>query len=1233
MSNVNLIQNKIMQLEGGAFQILFDEYLYKKYKLKNIQTLGVQTGTNKPTKGIPDSYVLTSEGKYILINYGSVSSQPAEKIKEDILACFNAAKLLLSKDKIEKIICGYCSTNIHIEQFENIRECIEGVKIELIGIDTLSHDLACRYPHIAKNQLGISIDTNQFFDVEDFVKAYDANGINAPLDCKFLYRIDEMDNVIKSIEDNRVTVLAGPSGIGKTRLAIEVCQYCGDENYKVYCVRSNGNLLYEDIRYYIDNPGSYLIFFDDANMVVSWDNTLNTLLTLSGEYKIKILITLRDYAKERVIRTISRYTEPKIIEIKAFTDEEVKGILKSDLGIQNSNYINRIVEISNGNIRLAFLAGIKSIDKGYQAIRNVEDIFRNYYGRIVEDTDLSKEDIIMLFLIAVAGPIRYSENRLFNELKNQYSKNVDVDETIRKLYSVELIDWFRNEIVKISDQSLGNFILYYVLFEKRWVTIEELIESVFPQYRRKIIYVLRTLMEIFDSKEVVQYVETSIISAWDNAPNSQKKEYLEAFYVVDLDRALCIIKENIDNEKNIDFDLHNLDISKNRKHGSIETKEIEILSGYKHTEYFEDAFELMLLYFSKRPDLVIDFYSVITECLIFDKNSWKDGYRRENILLDKMWIASKEGESYNYTILYLYVAQYALKTEFSYTEEVRNSKSINFVRMTINFSKGIAALREKIWRTLGMLRIKDEYRLIINDILGNIHFKGLDKKNSEAYLQSDFDAIISYIIINKNKPDFFNDMIIDNYRKNAGQVGVSLNEVYLNISVSYEFKVYKMFMSEHLNGRPIDDDEKFRREFIAKEVHAYGLSDYKRLFRACRFLEKTVYEKNQWYLNTGLDIVFELAEDNKDMYVQVMEEYFNENAPFRINECKRIKRLLHCIGYERTYKLISNREYSNRENWIAAIWECLEPEYITTVIVNDYKEFIINNIDKENAIAPSIYALSIYGEKDEELKIMILEKAAKNTKVACNFLSCVYRDTDIELLMHIFKNRINILSNIYLNAIKGSNYIDYDGKLFKKIFELRPIFWDEYIVWMKHNNCEDEYGKEKIELIWGCDSWKKCMEYAFNILIHDERSFCIEQPVQLLFGKDESVINEDRKKQWLIGKLHENINDIKMIKVLINIVATIIPDWEVEYLLEFLKENNKIDDFKKINLFSMSSSWSGSEIPLILDKIEFLRLLKTKLKGIEFIGHRNYLEEYCRKLERYKKEVELREYLENEDYA
>lgn len=105
MKNVNFIQSAIMQLDGGAFQKLFDAYLYKKYKFKNIQTLGVQTGTNKTTKGTPDSYVLTDEGNYILINYGTVKLQSADKIRADILSCFEQSKLSLNKDKIKKLSC------------------------------------------------------------------------------------------------------------------------------------------------------------------------------------------------------------------------------------------------------------------------------------------------------------------------------------------------------------------------------------------------------------------------------------------------------------------------------------------------------------------------------------------------------------------------------------------------------------------------------------------------------------------------------------------------------------------------------------------------------------------------------------------------------------------------------------------------------------------------------------------------------------------------------------------------------------------------------------------------------------------------------------------------------------------------------------------------------------------------------------------------------------------------
>ena len=89
MSRINSIQQAIKQLDGGEYQKLMDAYLYKKYKYTNIEPLGSHTGTNKVTKGIPDSYVKLDNDKYVLIMYGTVESTSYEKIEKDIKSCLD----------------------------------------------------------------------------------------------------------------------------------------------------------------------------------------------------------------------------------------------------------------------------------------------------------------------------------------------------------------------------------------------------------------------------------------------------------------------------------------------------------------------------------------------------------------------------------------------------------------------------------------------------------------------------------------------------------------------------------------------------------------------------------------------------------------------------------------------------------------------------------------------------------------------------------------------------------------------------------------------------------------------------------------------------------------------------------------------------------------------------------------------------------------------------------------
>ena len=1230
MSNINLIQSKILELEGGAFQKLFDEYLYKKYGFKNIQTLGVQTGTNKPTKGIPDSYVLTDDGKYILINYGSVSAQPARKIRDDILTCFEEANRAIGTEKISKIICGHCATNIHLEQFDDIINGIEGVSVELIGIDTLSHDLALVYPHIAKEQLGIQIDTNQFFDIEDFVSTYDANGINAPIAYSFLHREDDFDEVYNCIKEAPVTVLTGPSGVGKTRLALEVCRKYRTEGKKVYCVRSNGLLLYEDIKYYIDEPGNYLVFLDDANLVASLENVLRTLLSLPQEYNVRILITVRDYAKARVINSIMQLCTTKTIDLNRVTDEEIKDILTRNLGIVNPEYLKRITEISNGNIRLAVLAGLRSVDNGFMAIRNAEDIFKNYYGKIVEDAKLSKDDLLLLFLIALAGPVKAGENLLYSELFYEYGKGIRENEIIEKLYSLELIDWFRNEITRISDQSFGNYILFYVLFEKKWIKIRDLITIAFPQYKHKVIYAISTIFEIFRSEELGQYVKTEIKAAWENAPALHESEYLEAFYQIDPVKALTIIKKRIEGEAKVAFDLQNINIEKEKNYHRVETKEIEILCGYKYTEYYAEAIELMLLYYEKRPDLVMDFYFAITEGL-FDKYSGNTNYNQEALLMTKLWDATKKGTNYNYSILYLHIAKYALQTEFTYTEATRNSRLVSFVRMTISFSKEIADFRSTVWRSLGVLRGIGLYCDVVNDILSEVHINGLDERNSQLFLQSDFDVV--YEIATNIPSDFYSAQIVDNYREVAEQINVPFDERFAKSDENSEFRVYKLLAKEHLLGLSIEEADKKRLETIKAEIDAYDLSDYKELFIRCSSIEKKINERDRWQLRSGLDIVFGLLENDEVKYIQVLLVYLCSDTPFNLSGYRQIRFLLDHFGYSDTCKFVSQGCYQTQMKWKSLIWECMEPGLVTAEVVNDYKRFLVDNSDYMESILPSVYILNLYGEKDEEITQLVKEMLIKDRLLSRAFLDRIVRDEDIVLLTKVFQNDLDALSVIYINAINLSNCLDYEGKIFKMIFETKPHIWFEYVNWVNSDTQRDHTEQRVVETIWLCDNWQNYIAYAFDALIMDAKYILIDRPARLLFPKLDNMIVMEREKEWLLTELAISIKNMRRCQLLVDVVVTIMPEWKTDYLLEFLRLNKNIADFKELHLFPMSVSWSGSEVPLIIDKINFLKDLRKRISGIDYLEHIQYIDTFCLEIEKYKEGVELREYLENADYA
>ena len=319
MSKLTDIKYRIDQLDGGAFQNLCDEYL----TLRGYGTgysLGMKSGTNKTAKGNPDTYFLTPNGKYIFVMYTTQKDNFVKKALEDLGKCFDSSKTgLPPEDVAEVVYCHTCGRLLPGDDQRLRKFCEEQNSVlTLIGLDELGSDLYLSYPRLAKDFLDISVDTGQINSMSEFIQTHDANKMSAPLSTEFMLREEELKSAKEKLNLSDALVLSGPAGVGKTRLALKICEEIAAESgCEILCIKSNGLELYDDLIASIETGKNYLVFVDDANELTGLHFVLDFLPKAAiGEKHIKkIVVTVRDYARQQVVKQILEVEKPEILRV------------------------------------------------------------------------------------------------------------------------------------------------------------------------------------------------------------------------------------------------------------------------------------------------------------------------------------------------------------------------------------------------------------------------------------------------------------------------------------------------------------------------------------------------------------------------------------------------------------------------------------------------------------------------------------------------------------------------------------------------------------------------------------------------------------------------------------------------------------------------------------------------------------------------------------------------------
>ena len=1225
MSKINLIQREILSKGGGEFQNLCDDYLQRKYGFKKIIRLGTYRGSSKTTRGIPDTYV--DEDGYILIMYGHDESNPYSKLKKDIENIYKYAIKTLPKKNIKKIICCHTSNNITIEQNEELKKIYSDVELDIIGIDELSYDLMNNYQILIKEHLSLELDTGQILSKEGFVKKYDSSSLNAPLSVNYVNR-QEYDDILSLLNNKNILVITGLPGVGKTKISLEICSnFCEiNKDYECLYIKSNGLYIYDDLNCYIEKDKNYVIYIDDINELKELNLLIDMVNLNKDNSKIKIIASVRNYLLDTVINILKRYDKPYIYTLGEMEEKAIIKILEDEYSIKNKKYQEKILQISNGNPRIAIMAANGIVSGKLKSLNNVLEIYDVYYRDILLKKELDDFDLKNLFILALFLTIDIGSEKQLNSILELF--NLEKDKfiiSLKNIHRAEIIDLYQDRVAKISDQNFRNYILYYYLIVEKKIAVAWLLDLLYPQKLDKFLECINTIMRLFYSKDAENYITNQIKEIWSKEEYKNDFDFMTHFFDLDRLKSLNIIKSQIEQVESINYIVKNDDIVKKKNYVSIDDKMVEVLCGFKYGEYFDEALELLLLYFEKRPDLVINFYFAFTLHYGIDEYSFENDYAQEikcvNKLLDFYKKASNKS---NLTILIINIIINYLKYEHHITRNSMRKNTLEMLRVVIMPSDGAFAYRESLFKFLLYICDSDDsYCNFILKILNSYSLYPVDSDTKLLFV-ADLKVLCDNFFENWINPNILQSKILEFFYIMCESSDITIPECLNNYNKNTKYSVVRILEYGVMRNNNWSENDSKRQDMVLDFVENYKLYDYKNLFSITTELEKYDDFFDSWKIRNSIqDIFFSLKDNN--LLLDVFEIYYVSNAPYVIIPRNIISLLLSRYDNDQIYNVLLKNDSEKVSCYINSYF--LELTSVTEVETKRLYEFVEKELGKKNSFIPCLDDMIKFENVSkgivEKIVVMVLEKANN-----ISGLFAVVYDSDESICQDIIKcfTDIEVLEDAYLNSVLSQ--IDNDGYFGLCLLCNNKEFMKKIVPLMKTTNSNSSEIKKIFKLIWELDNFDDYISLAIDeakktgVKLYEISTIFFEH------SEDEKDIYK-RKKDWLEKYIEDNVTEIDKVIFAFEIINEYFKKEKKYFILKFLEINKNVEEFKKIPLNSYFSSWSGSEVPLIDARINYLLELKTSISGIDYLEHKQIIDEKIKAEEQYKESIKICEYIEN----
>ena len=1201
----------------------------------SIVSLGGEAGTRKTTLGTPDTYFTASNGKYVFVEYTTQRTNLFAKISDDLEKCLDTAKTGVPHDKISEIIYCHTSSNLTPSQDSEVKKLCEdvGVKLVIIGIDKLAEDIHLFHHNLSRDFLGISISTDQIQSYDEFINSYNANRMAAPIDTKFLFREKEFQDISNAYLKVDVVILSGSSGTGKTRLALHYVKNHADaKNEKTYCIHSNALPIYEDLKLFLDRPGDYFLFIDDANQLSGLQHIIRYVRMKPEGYNVKILITVRDYALQKVINDVRAITSYEIVNVNVFSDNEIKELLETSLRILNSDYQERIIRIAEGNARIAILAGkVACSSNRLESIDDVSQLYEDYYGSNLENNQFFIDENLCI----TSGIIAFLESihldyidALLPILQEKGLNRDSFIENIRMLHEREIVDICNDKAVRFSDQCLSNYLLKYVFFDRKLLSLSKMIKACFSSYRERTVSSVNTLINIFRNKELLNFVEEEIKLLWDELSTEKSPiffEFVKVFFRINPTGTLLLLQNEIESEERVICEWSDIDTEKRKNYQHVENDIIKILGGFADMADLPTACDLFFQYYLKRPDLFMEFYHAVNIYFGIHRDTiWYDFYTQITFF-EKIKEYSDDWKQEFIVGLFLQIAEKILKLYFSPAEEGRKNK-LTIYQIPLVISKGVEKYRKLIWEYLSYLSKNEKYRAKVKEILSS--YGGTIDNVSIPVLQFDLKYIQSILKSNFLPDKLTNCLLADKIVQVFSRMNYSCESLFSEYFEGESFQLYCLLKGPDYKENGYEENRKQKQQSINHYALNSDLQMFKKLIDVCSSISGTDNHLS-WEVGEGLDIAFDAISDKADWYVGAIKYYIKNDTPNNLHPYHLVDNLFSLLSDSEVYEIIISEEYSQKNAWIYAYYHELPPELITEKHLQELYDFLKDTSDRYITSSPmrDVDFLDKYNGIDDLALIkgckIILDKKEYSSFIVDIYFGLLfnYHHNTPKEVIRKFNCNLELLEEIYCTILSYDKHHDYDGQFLKEIYSVRPSILDKYIDYLINIDSFSDH-QEKHCCFFDLDNFLEIYNKIFEQLIRNRRYSKLSVPYFLEFllspKQNEKKLLE-RQDMWIRQCIQRFCNDKEKMYCLFSVVSKLEFKRKKEYILLFLENNPLFEDFEKIPLIPTSCSWSGSAVPMYSAWIEFLELLLPNFIGLKWLKHKNYIET---KIDDLKKQIE-----------